>query len=551
MLGKCFLQPIDSRPGFYHCALCGWENKTPRDRPPRRNCGKAPNKTHYPLGLRSEEEVQRLIDEHCADCDHFPITEICALDKECWKTTTSEQWRRKARDRRYNCALGLWKANRKSAATTQLRPDGKATLADVTACITTFKRPDSLKRLLASLERHCPVLPVKVEDTNGNLSAGRNRLVAKCATPFILIMEDDFEFTARTDLEPFCQVLNADSTVGAVAGNLELKGKSTHWSYDLRVFRGKGILEQPTSKWMVTEEGAFYRYTDTCYNFLLARREMLEQLPWDNVLALQEHAPWCLRVKQHGYWRIAHCPAVVVRHHIDRPTPEYTQMRNRTDSRAYSQAAYGFAGTSPRPGEIPMRPNIIIGGAGLSNTTTTAKMLMALGWNGHDADDEFAESVSFRTCNRQHMKAMRIDKQLAVEVLRQFRAPWVIKEPKLGHTMSLWLPYLAQYSPFLLYVTKDIELVKASYRRRGEPESQAVYTVFQWDQLSETWPWGSLRLDVSEISRAVSLFDVKRWQGPPTGPWTWLRTIAARMFAANSSAGENGHARQDTRNVIS
>ena len=413
----------------------------------------------------------------------------------------------------------------------------EACLINTQAGITAFMRPDSVKRLLESIARHYPALATIVEDTKGNLAAGRNRMVTRCDKPYVLIMEDDFEFTDRTALEPFFQVLNADATVGAVAGNLETNGKSKHWSYDLRVFRGTAILSHPTSSWLVTEGGEVYRYTDTCYNFLLARREMLEQLPWDNHLALQEHAPWCLRVKQHGYWRIAHCPAVVARHHRDRPTPEYTKMRNRSEWRAYSRAVYGFSAVTQPPDDIPMRPNVIIGGAGYSNTTTTAKMLMALGWNGHDADDEFAESVSFRECNRAHMKEMRIDSQRAIEVLSQFKAPWVIKEPKLAHTMSLWLPHLARYSPFLLYVTKDMDLIRASYRRRSAPTRQADYSVQQWDQIQKSWPWGSLRLDVSQISAAVSQFDVTKWGGPLTRSRRGVRQWLARWFVRNADNG--------------
>ena len=312
--GDCSFEPIAGRGGFWRCRLCGWSNKNRLDRAPRRNCTKAPRKGRRPAGQRSAEQVERLVATICSDCERFLISEVCADLPGCKRS--GRKWREQMRDHRLTCPLGKWPR--------------ALPLESVTACVTAYKRPQSLRRLLESIERFYPNLPVLVEDTGGNLSAGRNRLVEQCKTDFVLILEDDFEFTAGDDpLAAFQDVLDSDPEVGVACGNLVIGGRVRSYTSDLRVFRNLLERSPPADSWRETPGGVLYRYCDLGWNWFCARVETLRGLPWDERLELAEHAAWFLELRRQGLWRVAHVPAAVIAHHKDRPTAEYNAERKR------------------------------------------------------------------------------------------------------------------------------------------------------------------------------------------------------------------------------
>ena len=316
MRGQCAFEPIADRRGFWRCALCRWENKRPLDRPPRRNCPLAPTRPQRPSGQRSADQVQRLLESYRGDCDRFLPNEVCADAPGCKRS--GDAWRRRVADYRWSCPLGKWP-----------RP---LPIGEMTACITAWRRPDSLARLLASIERFYPDLRVDVEDTGGNLSAGRNRLAARCKTDLCVILEDDFEFTAGGDpLAALQGVLAADSEVGVACGNLLMNGRVRGYNSDLRVFRGALERRPPADQWRQTPQGVLYRYVDLGWNWFCARVETLRGLPWDEQLELAEHAAWFLQLQRQGLWRVAHVPAALIAHHKDRPTAEYAAARKRAN----------------------------------------------------------------------------------------------------------------------------------------------------------------------------------------------------------------------------
>jgi hypothetical protein len=214
----------------------------------------------------------------------------------------------------YGCPRGEWEK-------TTARKD------TVTIGVTTYKRPDSLKRMRESIADGWQVVVV---NTQGNLSRGRNEIVAQCETPYVLIAEDDFSFGDMDCVRQMCDVLNENPDVGVVCGNLVEKGESRNYAYDIRVFRNRLLATQPGSQWRETSTGVLYCYIDMGWNFFLARTEALRECPWDELLELHEHAAWFLKFKEHADWRVAWAPSATVNHHCDRPTEEYTRLRGRT-----------------------------------------------------------------------------------------------------------------------------------------------------------------------------------------------------------------------------
>lgn len=385
----------------------------------------------------------------------------------------------------------------------------------VTACVTTFLRPAALARLAHSIERHWPGLPILVQHTGGNLSWGRNTLLARCETPFALILEDDFELTADTRLELLLDVLANDGEIGAVGGFVVEHGRRRSWCHDFDAFRGKATMRRSRRPWRAAH-AAIYRPCDAVLNFMLVRRDLTAGCPWDEDLPLNEHCEWFWRLKQQQAWRVAYCPAAGVLHHRDRPADYGVHRNRRFTQRVRTKTGLGFRLDGVQLAERRhRRPCVVVLGVGHANTTITARQLRALGWELGDADEEYAESVSVREINRRLLATGQFDRQAAEHALSRLPEPWALKDPRFAETLSWWLPALCEYEPLLLWVTKRSDRVAESYvRHEGMTAEQAAIRVAEREQACAAhfswWPWSRLQLDAAQIGEAADLFDLAR-----------------------------------------
>lgn len=109
-------------------------------------------------------------------------------------------------------------------------PDGV-----VTAVIKTFQRPRQVRRLVASMRRVQPDLPIIVVDDNreptpipgtellampynSGISAGRNAALRRVETPYVLLLDDDFIFTRQTALAGPIATMEAVADVDILGG---------------------------------------------------------------------------------------------------------------------------------------------------------------------------------------------------------------------------------------------------------------------------------------------------------------------------------------------
>ena len=405
----------------------------------------------------------------------------------------------------------------------------------VTACITAYQRPAALARLLASLNRYWPELRVEVEDTGGNLSAGRNRLVERCGTPFALILEDDFEFTGETHLEPLLAILKSDCEIAGAGGSVVEHGRLRYWCHNFDCFRGAAnmvpswyepmILSQvPSSKldvarsmFEIQSSHLVYRPCHALLNFGIFRRSVLRQHPWDEDLPINgEHREWFYRLWRGGRWRFAWTCSSRILHHRDRPAG-YETDRGRTFLHL-AEAKHGLRFAAPesrKRKEESGRKNIVVLGMGHANTSITTRQLAALCWNLGDADEEFAESVRIRAANQRLLKSEIINLRSEMDAaLAALPEPWAIKDPRFVDTLHRWRDALAPYQPLLLWVTKETLQVVESYQRRGKNLAQAAAIVADKQTKAaaqyHAWPWSKLQVDAAQVRAAVKLFDLQR-----------------------------------------
>jgi len=229
----------------------------------------------------------------------------------------------------------------------------------VTFLIKTFKRQESLERLLFSIKKYYPKSKIIIGDDgdkkfnthyyldlwkrldminkpiaynfpfDSGISYGRNKLVEFSKTPYILILDDDFEFTEKTKIEKMIDVLESDSKIGVVGGVVLDEGQTE------RNF--EHIIEKKGSILYHRNDGDKYFYikehkvkeTDCVLNFALFRKDVFNDVKWDNDLKISEHNDFYLKMKETD-WRVIYCPDVKV-NHIHKSSREYKDFRNRDE----------------------------------------------------------------------------------------------------------------------------------------------------------------------------------------------------------------------------
>lgn len=388
-------------------------------------------------------------------------------------------------------------------------------LDNVTACITHFRRPDSLSRLQASMNRFYPDLKTEIEDTGGNLSAARNRLYARVQTPYILMLEEDFVFTPQTKIEQLLNVLESHPGLGGVGGCTHEpqapgtvgRGGRIFWDRDFVRLRDRCHLAKPRRP-MQRVQGIRNRHCDIVINFGVFRKQMFEQVPWDEQLPVQEHTDWYWRVYLDARWHFAYCPDVVIDHLRDRPGTEYNSQRSR-DFSAYLKEKHGFRFIRDNVRPQLNVPNAVVLGTGRCNSTLiTQQAIQAFGFNFGNVDKKYYEHQTVRAINQQLLNTGEFDALWARRTLRSLPQPWILKDPRWRKTLPHWIGVLKEFDPLLVYLVKDKATVQDSYARQGwhyDPKDHQ-----RCDDHFAAWEGKKLKIDVARLGQACALFDPSR-----------------------------------------
>ncbi len=178
--------------------------------------------------------------------------------------------------------------------------------------ITTFEREEGLDNLLKSIKKYYPDADIIIGKQGDNLpyncglSFARNRLVERANSEFVLILEDDFIFTDKTNIEVLQEILKRDNRIGIIGGRVKEQGFDFSFEHDLEKIGNElwHTKKEKREKDKIRFEGADVNYSfyDCIPNFFLARREALLKNKWDDRLKLAEHTDFFLRFNG---WKVA------------------------------------------------------------------------------------------------------------------------------------------------------------------------------------------------------------------------------------------------------
>lgn len=192
---------------------------------------------------------------------------------------------------------------------------------NTTIIIKTLFRPSCLLRLLKSIRKYYHSVPIIIVDDStapliedgeigsnitykyitfdSGASLGRNIAVGLAKTEYILLLDDDFVFTDKTKIETLFDFLSSHADFDLVCGGVSDRGLFTGLFYETK--DGYDVKSDPKNpiggQLFYTKKisDSFYE-THRGVNFFLARKKVLEEVPWDNDLKTGEHTEHFFRM---------------------------------------------------------------------------------------------------------------------------------------------------------------------------------------------------------------------------------------------------------------
>ena len=152
-------------------------------------------------------------------------------------------------------------------------------------------------------------------DLRANVSAARNAGVRECQSKFVLILDDDQEFTSDKTLPAMLDVLKSDAEIAAVTATMVQGGKLIVFARDIQLSNGTMRLVKAQRPERTTPGGTVYRPCNATWSgCILARRETWLSHPWDeSIPTCVEAEDWWLAMQAAGLL-LATCPEVMVLH---------------------------------------------------------------------------------------------------------------------------------------------------------------------------------------------------------------------------------------------
>lgn len=183
------------------------------------------------------------------------------------------------------------------------------------------------ERLYEEAARRLPLVLVKLPFDTG-LSAGRNEIVARCGTEYLLVLDDDQ--TVPDNIGVLAEVMDERPELGGISCVwLERTGRKCT-ACDIRI-EGDRIVKEVVGEKPVLRTRGGWRYVlfDFVPNSTLFRMACLRDQAWDPFYKIgKEHLDFYLMHKRLGRWQFAVSLDVVIGHHPEGQSADYGQFRH-------------------------------------------------------------------------------------------------------------------------------------------------------------------------------------------------------------------------------
>jgi len=272
---------------------------------------------------------------------------------------------------------------------------------DVTFLIKSFNRKDCVINLIKSIRKYYPDTSIVIVDDSvpllnfdeypgvktyniefdSGLAAGRNFGITKIHTKYFVLLDDDFEFTAHTNIQHLYNIISKNEDLDILGGQVIENGAAINYFgnfvYDEK---NKMIYTEP-----VYQDMGEYKKCHLILNFFIANTKKIQQHQWDNRQKLAEHTAFFFGYKDK--LKVGYVENVSVLHKRHR-TEEYASYRKRGDSffeewmdrnnitfYINSKNVLKINSKTPLPLEPKKRKSFLVSSLGVKNLSDIDKIL--------------------------------------------------------------------------------------------------------------------------------------------------------------------------------
>lgn len=228
-----------------------------------------------------------------------------------------------------------------SDITSLLSFDKSIYIDNITILIKSFLRKDCVDRLIGTIRRYYKTIKIIVIDDSGDvnynfnyddniktysidfdsgLSKGRNFGVSIIDTEFFILLDDDFEFTEKTDIIKWMDIM-IDSNLDILGGDVIMNSQKIEYfgNFELK----NKCLYYKNERYEIYDK---YKTCDFVLNFFIAKTSKIREFKWDDELKLAEHTAYFFEHK--GKIKVGHTDEISIDHQKINEG-EYSIYRNR------------------------------------------------------------------------------------------------------------------------------------------------------------------------------------------------------------------------------
>ena len=222
-------------------------------------------------------------------------------------------------------------------------------MSEFTLMVKTIARPDCLERLLVSVRKFYPDMPVVVTDDSkepypevsqrlGYLNhhvmpfdtsapACYNFMLERIQTRYMILADDDMIFTEDTRIDLWVPFLNA-GIFDVLGGAVKARRNGSYANYvgDL-TFENSGRRLILRRKVADARKITVPLKADVCMNFFGAKTDRIRMCPWDGDLKIYRHLDWFMTAKEVGL-KVGYHPGVEAIHDHRPGLPYYMELRH-------------------------------------------------------------------------------------------------------------------------------------------------------------------------------------------------------------------------------
>ncbi|XP_077984564.1 beta-1,4 N-acetylgalactosaminyltransferase 2-like [Glandiceps talaboti] len=228
----------------------------------------------------------------------------------------------------------------------------------VTIITKTFERPNAVGNLIKSIRKYYPSVTIVIADDSeqpvaihgDNIKhyimpfkegwfAGRNLAVSQVRTKYFLWVDDDFEFTALTNLSKCLEKLenneeNIDIVGGVLSSGYGRHVKMSKYDKTLEIEDGDNgfCLYRKTGVHRKLQNYPQCHVTNIVLNFFMAKTLSVRNIGFDPQFERVGH--WEFFLDGYGYLRVASCSDFIANHHRSN-NEKYGKYRNGLVNLAY------------------------------------------------------------------------------------------------------------------------------------------------------------------------------------------------------------------------